>query len=80
MIENLIHIGINAVSDLGKMENFLKEVANYIRAQPSSGTGTFSQTGHGFAAEDNEECMKAFLNIEQTYLDIMDEGVRVEAE
>ena len=62
------------------MENFLKEVANYIRAQPSSGPGTFSQTGHGFAAEDNEECMKAFLNIEQTYLDIMDEGVRVEAE
>ena len=62
------------------MENFLKEVANYIRAQPSSEAGIFSQTGHGFAAEDNAECMEAFLNIEQTYLDIMDEGVRVEAE
>ena len=75
--EELIGTGLNAVSDLDKMEKFLKDVDIWIRAQPSTGTGNFSKTGHGFSPEDNEECMASFNNIEQTYLDNMIEKARV---
>ena len=73
-VEGLIAIGINAVSDLEKMGTFLEDVAKWIRARPSTGTANFSLTGHGFAAEDNEECMKTFRNVEQAYLDKLDLG------
>ena len=62
------------------MENVLKDVAEKIKAAPSTGTGNVSKTGHGFSAEDNEACIASFLNIEQLYIDCESEKTRVDNE
>ena len=79
-LEDDIVIGLNTVNDFENQEQFLKDVAQWIRGRPSTGPNNLTETGHGFTAEDNAECMVTFFDIEQAYLNTLSEQKRVEDE